>query len=206
MTTITREELIARLLGVRGATFATLRTVTDARANKTAAVEPAEPDPLLPARYAAVELLSRRPNPFPLPITKEATVNVLLNFHYDAAVVRRLTKEGKDESWFRRGEGWHRPVLTDDGKLTPLCMHKDNKDKLYVWYHPLLVSGNVVYRDAGHNLINADAVRPFLRDRTGEGANQGLTEPVLYRVVTLENVREIHMDGEQYIVPETSLT
>jgi hypothetical protein len=68
MKAITQKQLLALLSEVRGATFATLLTRTDARLKKTG-------------------------NPLG-PVSKVSRVNVTLGFQYDNAVNRQRTREG----------------------------------------------------------------------------------------------------------------
>ena len=68
MKAITKKELLALVQSVRGATFATIVTRTDARLKKTG-------------------------NPFG-PVSKVARVNVTLGFQYEAAVNRQRDREG----------------------------------------------------------------------------------------------------------------
>lgn len=67
---------------------------------------------------------------------KIAKTNGMVNFHYDSGVTRRLEKEGKDESEFKRGGSYHVPVLSNDGKLTPLCIHKEDAASVVGWATP----------------------------------------------------------------------
>lgn len=190
-TTINREELVGRLLGTDRATFAAMTTVTDARCRKTL---PVEPDSRLPATYSETKITP----PFPLPATKECRVNACLCFQYAAGIRRRLAKEGKDPESFTSGTCWHKPVI-EGGKVTPLCTHKDRLDELYVWYMPLKVVGEITYRDALGRPLAPEVIKPWLPAKK-ENTNQGLDEPVPYRIVKLANVKNITLNGVTYTV------
>lgn len=178
MQAITRDELIGKLLGTSGATFATITATTDARAKKTG-------------------------NPFGK-IFKEATVNGCLNFHYDAGVERRLAKEGKTADEFKKGESWHEPVL-QDGNLTPLCQHKTDKSKVYVRFMLVQKVGETIYREENGREIPADQVKPFLPKPSGY-ANQGLDNPLVILTYDLDNVDQLTIGGETYKLVERRKT
>ena len=80
MRTMTRNELAVFLTGIRGATFATLTTETDARLLKTG-------NP-----YGNVRKVSR--------------VNVCLGFQYQSSVNRQLDREGKDADFVSAPRQW----------------------------------------------------------------------------------------------------
>jgi hypothetical protein len=81
MKAITQSALIGLLNGIKGATFATLNTRTDAKLKKTG-------------------------NPFAMPVTKESRVNVTLGFQYEAAVNRQRTREGTEADFEARPRQW----------------------------------------------------------------------------------------------------
>jgi hypothetical protein len=139
--------------------------------------------------------LKKRGNPFGK-VVKRARVNALLNFWYDAAVVRRLEKEGKDESVFRRGESWHEPVLTADGKLTPFARHKGTGD-LYLRVVRLGTCGEPEYRAQDGSVVDVSSLKPFMDERPGY-TNQGTDDPVVFQTFKLSGLKEITVDGVVY--------
>lgn len=139
--------------------------------------------------------LKKKGNPFG-PVMKRARVNALVNFWYDAAVVRRLEKEGKDESVFRRGESWHEPVLTPEGKLTPFCRHKTSGD-LYLRVVRLATCGEPEYRTATGEVVDVGLLEAFLDQRPGY-MNQGTDDPVVFQTFKLTGIKEITVDGVVY--------
>jgi len=80
MKAITKGELATLLSGIRGATFATLITETDARLKKTG-------------------------NPFG-DVRKVSRVNVCLGFQYEAAVNRQRTREGSEADFEAAPRQW----------------------------------------------------------------------------------------------------
>lgn len=139
--------------------------------------------------------LRKKGNPFG-PVVKRARVNALVNFHYDPAVLKRLAREGKDESYFRRGTSWHEPVYTPDGKLTPFCRHKLTGD-LYLRVVRLATVGEPEYRTAGGEPVDFAALVPYLDQRRGY-ENQGTDDPVVFQTFRLDGLREITVDGVVY--------
>lgn len=95
MKTITQTGLLALLNNVRGATFATILTRTDARLKKTG-------------------------NPFG-PVSKLSRVNVTLGFQYDAAVNRQRAREGNTADFEAAPRQWGERVspmiVAHKGKL-----------------------------------------------------------------------------------------
>ena len=95
MKTMTRNELTAFLTGLRGATFATLTTETDAGLRKTG-------------------------NPFGN-VRKVSRVNVCLGFQYTAAVNRQLDREDKTPDFVAAPRQWGERIpgtvlVTNKGK------------------------------------------------------------------------------------------
>jgi len=80
MKAITQPELLATLDGIKGATFATIVTETDARLKKTG-------------------------NPFG-PVRKVSRVNVTLGFQYASAVNRQRTREGSEADFESAPRQW----------------------------------------------------------------------------------------------------
>lgn len=170
---VTRSQLVEFLLSLRGATFATFAVETDARAKK-------------------------RGNPFG-PIRKRAEVNGQLNFHYDAAVLRRLEKEGKGADAFEQGESWHEAVKRPDGTLTPLARHKSKADALYVRFRYLAHVAGPAFFDVAGKPLDAEAVKPHL-PAPSTYANQGTDDPVIFLTYGLDSIREVRTEGETLIV------
>lgn len=80
MKALTTTALVATLAMVKGATFATLITETDARLKKTG-------------------------NPFG-PVRKVSRVNVCLGFQYESAVNRQRTREGSEADFEAKPRQW----------------------------------------------------------------------------------------------------
>jgi len=139
--------------------------------------------------------LKKRGNPFG-PVVKRAKVNALVNFHYDPAVIRRLEKEGKDESVFRRGSSWHEPVVTADGKLTPFCRHKVTGE-LYLRVVRLATLGEPEYRTQAGDVVDVSKLLPFMDEKPGY-ANQGTDDPVVFQTFKLDGLKELTVDGVVY--------
>lgn len=75
-------------------------------------------------------------NPFGDDLFKTSKNNGLLNFDYQAAVLRQGKREGKSENHASFGGSFHVPVLHNDGKMTPLCIHKETAAAIVGWDSP----------------------------------------------------------------------
>jgi len=168
---LTENELVAKLSAIRGAKAVGLIVETDARLKKTG-------------------------NPYG-PCTKVAAVNVQVNFHYDAGVLRRLAAEGKSEEDFRKGTSWHVAVLTEDGKLTPFCQHPESGE-LYLRVQ-LLGKGDTRYFTAEGIEVSEGELEPWLPKKSTY-ENQGLDAPLVFLTYKLSSVVELAVDGERYII------
>lgn len=175
---VTRDQLVARLAAIKGATVVTITARTDTKAKAKDA--------------------DKTPNPFPRPITKLSRVNGMVNFHYDAGVLRRLEKEGKSSDEFRPGSSWHEPV-TIDGSLTPLCVHKDDRSKVYVRFMLVQRLGEPTYTDANGQTVDLVALAPFLPEKSSY-ANQGLDEPLVFLTYSIDNVVDLTVDKEKFVL------
>jgi hypothetical protein len=168
---ILQRDILSVLGTVRGATPITFTAKTDARAKKTG-------------------------NPFALPIRKTSRVNGMINFQYDAGVIRRLEKEGKPLTAFERGESWHELVKDSEGRLTPFCRHKSTGD-LYVRFMLIRRLGEPEFEDGEGNPLTAEQAAPFL-PKANEYTNQGLDNPLVFLVYKLDSIRSITVSGETF--------
>jgi hypothetical protein len=167
--TISRAELVALLMDCKGATPVTFIAETEPKMRKTG-------------------------NPF-LGVTKIAKVNGMVNFSYDLGVMRRLEKEGKSADDFKQGTSWHVPVMKD-GRLTPLCEHKDRVGQFYVRFMFIATVEDPQYFLNGKP-IDAKDVEPFLPPKRGY-ANQGLDKPLIFLTYSLDDIRQITFNKQTY--------
>ncbi len=168
---LTELDLVALLSEIRGARAIGLTVETDARLRKTG-------------------------NPYG-PVTKVSRVNVQVNFHYDANVLKRLAAEGKDADEFKKGTSWHAPVLTEDGKLTPFCQNPKTGE-LYLRVQ-LLGRGETRYFTAEGTEVYEGELEPWLPKESAY-ANQGCDNPLEFRVYKLSGILEVRVGGDQYTV------
>lgn len=134
---VSQQEMINILLSRKGAFFLSFVAITDARPIKNNRV-------------------TKQPNPWK-EIAKIAKVNGVLNFYYEEGVLRRLEKEGKNPSDFRRGGSYHQPIFTDDGRLTPFCIHKADAAKVTEWKNLVQnAKGNVSVIESEANDFTVD--------------------------------------------------
>lgn len=168
---LSEAEIVSVLAGCRGATILTFTARTDARLKKTG------------CPYAGVQ--------------KVATVNALVNFHYDAGVVRRLEKEGKPLDTFQKGTAWHLPILGDNGELTPFVQHP-NTGELYLRVLCLRVIEEA-YIDESGKVLTRDEVAPWL-PKEPEYKNQGLDAPLVVKTYKVSGIEVLTLDGNTYHV------
>jgi hypothetical protein len=135
-------------------------------------------------------------NPYSGRVTKVARINGMVNFQYDAGVIRRLEKEGKSADEFTAGTSWHTPVKVD-GKLTPLCEHKSNGQQ-YLRFMLGAVLECEYQLDDG-TVIDKATLEPWLV-KGSDYANQGLENPLCFLTYKLDSIKSITMDGTTYIV------
>lgn len=164
-------EFVSLLLAKRGATILTFTAKTDARLKKTGC-------------------------PFK-GVKKLATVNALVNFHYDEGVLRRLAKEGRSPDEFRRGESWHVPIIRGDDTLTPFCQHK-TQGGLYLRVLALKTLEESYETEDGQVLTRADVDAWLPKDCGYE--NQGLDAPLVFKTYAVQNIQTITLDGQVYHV------
>jgi hypothetical protein len=182
---MTRNELVQMLLDVQHATFITFtaRTEVDCR----------------------VKDKDKNPNPFVRPIWKTNRVNGMVCFWYDAAVLRRLEKEGKSADCFRQGTSWHTPVFIS-GRLTALCQSKNvDNGKMYVRFKHENSCGEATYTDDNGCPIMKEQLTPFLPTKNNY-VNQGLDEPIKILTYNIDGILEISMNGNVYTISEETQT
>lgn len=130
-------------------------------------------------------------------VWKTSRVNVLINFHYDEGVLRRLEKEGKSPEDFLRGESWHKAVITEEGHLTAFCNHpKTGEFYLRV---QLRGRGLTTYATEDGEEVTREEIEPFL-PKGSHYANQGLDNPLEFLTYKLVSIVELRVDGETYTI------
>jgi len=135
-------------------------------------------------------------NPYWGDCFKTQDANDMINFHYDAGVLRRLEKEGKTADSFKQGESWHQPILRTDGTLTPFCCKKSDPRQIYLRFM-LNASNNVEYHTADGKKIDTENVKPYLCERSNY-ENQGLEKPLIFQVWGIDDITRITLNGQRY--------
>ena len=139
---------------------------------------------------------TKNPNPYWGDCFKTQDANGMINFHYDAGVLRRLEKEGKTADSFKQGESWHQPILRTDGTLTPFCFKKSDPRQIYLRFM-LNASNNVEYHTADGKKIETENVKPYLCERSNY-ENQGLEKPLIFQVWGIDDITRITLNGQRY--------
>lgn len=205
---MTEKEIVQLLLTLKGATPITFKAITNPKALKKNR-ETGEPNP-----YKVIE--------------HHVKTNGMVNFHYDAGVIRRLEKEGKTEEDFQKGGSFHTVVLTDNGKLTPLSIHKEDAAEIVGWkFKGEKLADSITNPFTVSDLEKGNGLRLYLRymklssissvymadevEMTWEGLknylpkpstydNQGLDEPLVFQVYSLGNITQMTVNNAHYII------
>lgn len=138
---------------------------------------------------------TKQPNPFAL-ITKESKVSCIFNADYERQVTNQLKREDKPETDYKKG------VAVMELQFSPnndfFCMNVKN-GKYVVRYRPNdNVKPTTEYKADG-KIVKFDQVKNYLPEPS-KATNQGTDREILWRTVYLENVREITINGINYIV------
>ena len=141
-------------------------------------------------------------NPFVGRVVKVAKVNGLVNFNYEANVLKQLEREGKSPADFQQGESWHEAVVRNDGTLTPFCKHKTN-GSLYLRFR-LIGSIESEYRwinsDTPLTSAEMDQLRPFIVVSTY--SNQGVEAGSEIKFLTygFSSVKVLTLEKQTFVI------
>jgi hypothetical protein len=134
--------------------------------------------------------MNKTDNPFYDQVTKVQESNVFINFSYENAVNKRLTKEGKEADFEAQPRKWgvHVPG-------TPLVLHKGQ-----YYLEAGFITKNAPKASYMHNgePIDKELFERYVPVKKSSG-NQGLEKEVVIRDFKLENVRSIKMNGMLYV-------
>lgn len=135
-----------------------------------------------------VPKMNKKNNSFFGRVIKKTVMQISLNANYTNIVNNRLEKEG-GESNFVAKENWHTPVF--DGNNGSIVAHRE-KGGLYLKIIVNKVLENTYFvdgREATTDEINE--IKMFIPAKK-EGQNQGLENPVIVRVIALENILQVN--------------
>lgn len=138
-------------------------------------------------------------NPYFGKVSKISRFNGTVGFDYDAAVERRLNKEGTPLTAFSRGASALRVELDAVGRLTPFSRHPETgAEYLRMMLTPSATESVFVSNDTGEEVLRTD-LEPYLSD-TGGYSNQGLKDPVRIITPRVENIVAVVTSGETLVV------
>ena len=165
MKTMSVSDLAAFCSSLKGATFATITTNTDARV------------------LAAC--------PFGRNVRKVSRVNVTLGHNYEAAVNRQREREEAVPDFKAAPRQW--------GEAIPgtTLVTNEKTGKVYLKCKVEKSLGHE-YRDAAGNLLDSEAVKPFLPKKSG--TRQDVEKEIIYRDYSLESIRHMVCKGEEYLI------
>jgi len=162
-------DFVENELGGKGSKFCSLITVTQPKVKKMG-----------------------NPNPV---VNKVSNSTYTLNFDYATRVENARERAGLDRE-YDKGTSWHEQVRDAQGRLMPLCRHKE-KGSLY-FYAALKDSGESQYfNEAGQPLDFETQVKPYMPASSGS-SRQGLDmeDQIHPRAISLDNVKAIKYGGE----------
>ena len=122
----------------------------------------------------------------------------MINFHYDAGVLRRLEKEGKTADSFKQGKSWHEPILRTDKTLTPFARHTKDPRRIYIRFMFIATIASR-YHTAKNVEIDAESIKPYLPAKTNY-ANQGLEKPLIFNTWGIDDIIAITLNGVRYVI------
>ncbi len=130
-------------------------------------------------------------------ITKLVNYTVALNDSYQNAVNNQRDREGKTgEAYetFTSGSSWHTPVY--DGKNGSLVTNKNDNSKFYLKF--ICKSAEVVNYFIDGKVADENQVmliKQFKSKSSDSNKKQGLDNPVILRVLNVENLKTIKTNG-----------
>ena len=127
-------------------------------------------------------------------LRKVAETVVMVSFDYDASVQRRT--DGEEEAK-KNGKCWMQTILNENGKPSPLFVHKDdvNEDGTYKENARFYLRGEFVgseskILDREGNEVDKALVNPFFTPKKETTVNM--------HAVMLNNLNRIKFDGQEY--------
>lgn len=178
MKIISSQNLVQLLLSQKGATFATVVTSTEPSMNKknrdTGMANP---------------FLGRR-------VRRVADRRVMLGASYENAVKNRREREGHDNpSEFRAESLWNGAGESVEGSR--IVVRHRTTGKLYVVFYPY--RSDSVAQDlwtVDGTTVPVSELAPYLPPPARSSGRQETENPVAWRVVALENIAQVTMNGE----------
>lgn len=162
-----------------------------------------EKDPTFLGLYVeTVPEMRKACNPFTGRVYTRQHHNVQINFRYEAAVNRMLTKEGKEASFEASPLKWGTPV---DG--TPFLIHtKKGNTAPTIYLRTRVLHSNMkeFYLDGKFvdSIPLLEQIKSFIPAKSESYQHQGVSaeNEVVVRTFKMESIKAIVMKGETYIV------
>ena len=176
--TITRTELVNLLRGVETPQFVSMVTLTDVDMNKYKDFKKegkTNPNPY----FGQVKNLSRK-------------YKIITGFDYERSVNNRLEREGKETNF--EGQGNWFDVISKG-----LVQNKKDLSKYYFRYQYQKDSTTEQEYLFNGNPIEKQLFESYMKQK-GNYENQGLDNPLMFQVVSVDNVLELTMNGTRYTI------
>ena len=183
MKTITKQELVEKLMNVKGSTFASV------------------------IAFVSVDVVKPKANGLdngetPAKSGVKAVAKYLLNLNaiYGNSVESMALKEGKSKEEAEaikqevQPRAWGVHLTRSDGSLIPLVK---NGEKFYLTGQVKNYLGKPLYYLRGKR-IKASAILPFIRPQVKSSTQEDLEGEIKPRTISIDNIRVIAIKGEVY--------
>lgn len=145
-----------------------------------------------PATIVAVTTptMTKTDNPYMGRVNKMQMTNIFINFIYENSVNRQRLREDETPDFVAHPRKWGQRITG-----TPLVEHKG---KFYLEAKVEKVFDSVYYIDGAQ--ADTKLLTPFLPTKHSNADHQGVEKEIIVRDYSLDNIREIKMLGEHYII------
>jgi hypothetical protein len=131
--------------------------------------------------------LKKKDNPF-IGVKKVNVRKVIINYNYVNDVNLQRLKENKELDFIPKIKDWKKPI--------PGTYITEYKDHNYIRFE-VVKDIKKYYVDINRMVLSEDQVRPFLPKNYN---NQGLDKPIIINRCDINNLKEINVDGVDYLV------
>lgn len=179
VSNITPTELVELLRNIETPQFVSMITMTEVKMNKCKDFRGGDktPNPY----YGQVKNLSRK-------------YKIVTGFDYENSVNNRREKEGKDGDFVSK-DNWFEVISKG------LVTDKKTLSKYYFRYQRQVDSTIEQEYIFEGNPIEKQLFESYMTQKSNY-ENQGLDNPLRFEVVSVENIKEITMNGTKYLISE----
>lgn len=159
---------------------------------------------------ATVRKMKKTANPFHGKVVSVKNIVGMFNFDYQGNVGNARERAGMSREDWNKGESWHKPIIDEQGRMTPFCQHKTTGE-LYFRVRVLkyvrskfYASERIVHEGYAYepgDEIPRSVLEPFFY-ASNSYANQGLDKGKEIEIVTLklDSLRGFRDKGYSYLI------